>query len=134
MGTTGSPPHERFHGEKCGTPLVPFGESVMYLPMKIVRRDKGDSAKKLGIWLGVIARTQEILIGTEVGVVKCRTVTRLPDDEKWNARQVLRVRGRPWAPIHGGTEKKIFVAIDSSGNGIQVDDDEDKYRRRGHGS
>ena len=81
-GDDGKSPHERLHGEKCTTPLVPFGEPVMYLPMRTVRRDKGDVAKKPGIWLGIIARTQEVLIGTEDGVVKCRTVTRLPDEEK----------------------------------------------------
>ena len=68
------------------TPLVPFGESVFYLPLKIVKRDKGDVAQRPGIWLGVIARTQETLIGTDVGVVKCRTVTRLPDNERWNVQ------------------------------------------------
>ena len=81
-GDDGKSPHERLHGEKCTTPLVPFRESVLYLPMKTMRRDKGDAAKKQGIWLGIIARTQEVLIGIEDGVVKCRTMTRLPDEEK----------------------------------------------------
>ena len=35
-GDDGKSPHERIHGEKCATPLVPFGESVLYLPMTIV--------------------------------------------------------------------------------------------------
>lgn len=125
-GDDGKSPHERLHGERCGTPLVPFGESIMYLPMKTTRRDKGNIAKRPGIWLGVIARTQEVLVGTEAGVATCRTVTRLLDDEKWNARQVLRMRGRPWEPVHGRAERKILVAIDSNGNGVQVEDDEHK--------
>lgn len=64
-GDGGKSPHERLHGDKCTTPLVPFGESVFYLPLKTMKRDKGDVAKRPGIWLGIIARTQETLIGTE---------------------------------------------------------------------
>ena len=124
-GDDGKSPHERIHGERCTTPLVPFGKSVLYLPMKIVRRDKGDTAKKPGIWLGIIARTQEVLIGTEVGVAKCRIVTRLPDNEKWNAKQVMRMRGELWEPIHGKTDRRIPVAIDPQGDGVQAEDSED---------
>ena len=65
-GDDGKSPHERLHGERCTTPLVPFGESVLYLPMKTVRRDKGDTAKRPGIWLGIIARTQETLVKVDM--------------------------------------------------------------------
>ena len=57
-------------------------------------------------------------------MVKCRTVTRLPYDEKWNAKQVLRMRGKPWEPIHGKKDRRIPVAIDLQGNGVQADEDE----------
>ena len=81
-GDDGLSPHERLHGAKCLTPLVPFGETVLYPPLKTVRRDKGDVAKRTGTWLGIIARTQEVIIGTEHGVVKRKTVTRLSDSER----------------------------------------------------
>ena len=122
-GDDGKSPHERLNGEKCTTPLVPFGESVMYLPLKTVRRDKGDVAKKPGIWLGIIARTQEVLIGTERGVIKCRTVTRLSDEERWNGKQTLKVKGTPWEPVPGRADRRIPVAIDNGGNAIQPTDD-----------
>lgn len=84
-GDDGRSPYERLHGEKCVTPLVPFGEAVLYLPMKTVRRDKGDGAKRPRLWLGIINRTQEVIIGTKQGVRKCRIVIRLADDEEWDA-------------------------------------------------
>lgn len=92
-GGDGLPPHERLHGEKCLTPLVPFGERVLYLPFKTVRRDKGDVAKRAGTWMGVISMTQEVIIGIEHGVIKCKIVARLPDNEKWDAQQIARLHG-----------------------------------------
>ena len=53
----GKTPYERIGHETCKVPLVLFGESVMYLPMKTTRGSKGTPAKKPGIWLGVIERT-----------------------------------------------------------------------------
>ena len=125
-GDDGVSPHERIHGEKCLTPLLPFGENVMYLPMKIPKGDKGDVAKKLGVWLEVLARTQETIIGTCHGVVKCRIVSRLSDEEKWGARQITGLRGTPWEPVPGKGDKRIPVAIDSQGSGVQVTDDQDE--------
>ena len=116
-------PYERVNGEKCTTSLVPFGESVMYLALKTVRRDKGDVAKKPGIWLGIIARTQEVLISTERGVIKCRIVTRLPDKERWNGKQTLRVIGTSWELVPGRADRRIPVVIDNGGNVVQPSDD-----------
>ena len=69
--------HQRLRKEDCVTPLVPFGETVMYLPSQIVHRNKGMPAKRTGVWLGISERTEEVLIGTKRGVVNCRTVERL---------------------------------------------------------
>ena len=125
-GDDGKSPDERLYGEKCVTPLVQFGESLFYLPLKTMKRDKkGDVAQRPGIWLGVIARTQETLIGTDVGVVKCRTVNRLPDNERWNAKQVLCMKGAPWEPVPGKADRRVPVAIDSRGNGVQPTDEDE---------
>ena len=45
-GDDGRTPFERIMHEKCIVPLVPFGEIVLYLPPKTVRRNKGDVAKR----------------------------------------------------------------------------------------
>lgn len=44
-GDDGKSAYERLHGEKCVTPLVPFGESILYLPMRIVRKGQRRSGK-----------------------------------------------------------------------------------------
>ena len=70
-GDDGRKPFERIRREKCNVPLVPFGEIVLYLQPKTVRRNKGDPAKREGVWLGTIDRSEESIVGTEHGVVKC---------------------------------------------------------------
>ena len=34
--------------------------------------------------IGVNARTEEVLVGTTKGVVKCRTVRRFPEEQRWD--------------------------------------------------
>ena len=112
------------------TPLVPFGETVLYLPLKVVRRSKGDTAMKYGIWLGVIERTEEVLIGTRQGVVKCRTVTRLPDGEKWRADVIESMKGLPWEPVPGRQSATIPVAIQENGDVIADEAEAKQMQRR----
>ena len=64
------------------------------------------------------------------GIIKCRTITRLPNDEKWNAQQVLRVKGVPWEPVPGRTDRRVPVAIDRRGNGIQPEDGDDEIQEQ----
>ena len=70
-GDDGKTAYERIRKETCKVPVVPFGEIVMYLPMKTASHSKGKFAKKMGVWIGTIERTEETLIGTLNGVVKC---------------------------------------------------------------
>ena len=71
--------------------------------------------KKLGVWLGTIERTDETLIGTTMGVVKCRTVSRLTEDERWDRRLTLSMRGVPWEPVPGRQSQHIPVEIGQDG-------------------
>lgn len=82
-------------------PVVRFGEAVLFLPLKIASGSKGGPPKKLGFWLGTIERTEETSIGTTRGVIKCRTVSRLSDDDKWNGDLVNNMMGVPWQQVPG---------------------------------
>ena len=62
IGDDGKTPYERIRQERCEVPLVPFGELVMYLPMKTATSSKGEPAKKPGLWLGIIERTEESIM------------------------------------------------------------------------
>ena len=97
-GKDGKTSHERIRGRACNKPLAIFGEKVLYLPLKSVetKATKDEPKMKYGICLGIIDRTEEVLIGTERGVVKCRTVKRLPENQKWDAELVSKMQGVVW--------------------------------------
>lgn len=105
----------------------------MYLQLKTVRRDKGDGAKKFGVWLGIIARTQEALIGTERGAIKSQIVTRSSEEESWDAKPAMNMKGSTWEPVPGRTDRRIQVAIDNGGNAIQPMDDLDNEHDKREG-
>ena len=44
---------------------------------------------KVGVWLGIELRSSEAIIGTPAGVVKTRTIRLLPEEQKWNADDIL---------------------------------------------
>ena len=76
IGDDGGIAYERIRGERCAVPVMPFGETIMYLPLRTAKHSKGEAMKRTGIWLGTIERTEETLVGTTRGVIKCRTVIR----------------------------------------------------------
>lgn len=92
-GEDGKTAFERIRQESCVVPVVPFGEIVMYLPLKTARNSKGDQAKKIGVWPGAIERIEEVIIVTQRGVIKCRTITRLAEGEQWNANTIEEMQG-----------------------------------------
>ena len=103
VGDDGRTPYERIRKEDCVTPLVPFGETVMYLPFNIAHRNTGVFAKRAGVWLGISEGIEEVLIGTKQGVVKCRIVERLGEEERWSRHNILTMCGTPW----GANTRKI---------------------------
>ena len=56
--------------------MAEFGESVLYLPLDRKSRPIPAPEAKFqeGIWLGLDQRTEEVIIGTPSGIVKCRSV------------------------------------------------------------
>ena len=75
----------------------------MYLPMKTVKESKGTHARRPGIWLGVIERTEDAIIVTPNGVVKCRTLSRVAEGDQWNRELILSVRGHAVGTNSGQT-------------------------------
>ena len=115
--------YERIWRESCQVPLIPSGQNAMYLPMKTATSSKGEPATRCGIWLGIIERTEEIIIGTTEGVVKCRTISRLANGNQWDKDLLLNMKGLPWEPIPGKQNMHIPVELH--------DDGEDPERDRG---
>jgi hypothetical protein len=89
--------YERSKGKKSRLEGLEFGEQVMWR-----RKPVGNNLAKLsvmwdfGTYLGVKGSTGEIIIGTEGGVWRTRTVRRRPEEFRWNAAEVDKVKGVPW--------------------------------------
>ena len=146
QGSDGRTAYERIRHERCKTPVVPFGEVVMYLPLRTATHSKGQPARKLGLWLGTIERIEETIIGTMTGVVKCRTIRRLAEDDKWNPELVLKMQGLPWPPVPNKSGQHIPVEINSRGEAVDeaeeneeppkesaaMDEEELEYQRKVH--
>ena len=64
-----------------------------------------------GIWLGVMGRTGESIIGTPQGVVKAFTVKRRPVEERWSLDDIHNMRGTPGKPNPDANDQRIPVRI-----------------------
>ena len=51
----------------------------------------------------------ENLVGTEKGVIKCRTVRRMPEEQRWNKELVPNMKGSPWEPVPGVRGEHVLV-------------------------
>ena len=118
VGEDGRTFYERIRIEDCVILLMFFGETVVYLQLKTVHKNKGMPSKRVGVWIGVSERIEEILIGIRNGVVKCRIVERLGDKERWNKDIVLGMAGIPWEPVPEKNDQHIPVDIAEDGENM----------------
>ena len=84
-----------------GTPYVSllcmFGESVFGLiPDHEVRAAKLTNRWISGSWWRRDASSDEHLVGTKHGLLKCRSVRRKPPGEQWSRRETIEARGTKW--------------------------------------
>ena len=79
------------------SPLCMFGESVFALiPDHEVRAAKLTNRWISGCWWGRDASSDEHLVGTKHGLLKCRSVRRKPLGEQWSRRETIEARGTKW--------------------------------------
>ena len=74
-----------------------FGESVFALiPDHEVRAAKLTNGWISGCWWGRDASSDEHLVWTKHGLLKCRSVRRKPPGEQWSRRETVEARGTKW--------------------------------------
>ena len=100
MGADGLTPFERARGRRTGKLLCMFGETVFYKPV-IAGRSKAAKIKEKfvdGIFLGLVQRTGEIIVGTIDGRAECcRDFRRRSPDKRWSRDLVFGIKALPWA-------------------------------------
>lgn len=107
VGADGMTSYERLTGRKWRRPVVEFGEVVM---AKLVTKARSKGKTKTqknkllprsvaGVWVGQMTRTGEHIVILENGdAMRCRTVKRVPIEDRWNADKVFSVIGTPRLP------------------------------------
>ena len=94
------------------SPLCMFGGSVFALiPDHEVRAAKLTNRWISGCWWGRDASSDEHVVGTKHGSLKCRPVRRKPPGEQWSRRATVEARGTKW---------KFDVEMDSGISGPPV--------------
>ena len=74
-----------------------FGETVFALiPDHEVRAAKLTNRWISGYWWRRDASSDEHLVGTKHGLLKCRSVRRKPLGEQWSRRETVEARGTKW--------------------------------------
>jgi hypothetical protein len=65
-----------------------------------------------GVFLGFRSQSGEVIVGTEDGVMKTRTVRRKPEEERWHEENLKMVGGVPWRPSPGDDEGAAISTSD----------------------
>ena len=100
---TGKTPCAKLFCKQYRPPLLMFAEAV-------IARRLGAQINKLehqwieGLWVGRDGSTDEHLIASGGGIVRCRAVKRMTEDRRWLAARFGSFHWTPWAPsaIHWG--------------------------------
>ena len=79
------------------------------------------------MWLGFIDHTNEHLIGTPKGVLKCRAIRRHDASEQFDARMIEDLKGTPWKPVPGRESLKVPTNIEENGNILDDDGNVEGY-------
>lgn len=106
----GKTPYEFLHGKAPGLRLIELGKKIMWhVPKKL--RVKLDLWWRIGISLGPSQSSNECFIGLPNGnAVRTRSVNRVVQSGKWNAKMILGVKGKHTV-IHQDLD---FEAVEAS--------------------
>ena len=114
VGRDGKTPFERLRGKQSRLIGLEFGEKVNFMRTAVgVRMAKLDSLWSDGVFLGYRSVSGEIVVGTEIGVFKTRTVQRKAYEHRWHEQNMDTVGGVPWrASTSADGEEGIMPAVD----------------------
>ena len=114
MDRDGKTPFERLRGKQSRLIGLEFGEKVNFRRTAVgVRMAKLDSLWSDGVFLGYRSVSGEIVVGTESGVFKTRTVQHKAYEHRWHKQNMDMVGGVPWrASTSADGEEGIMPAVD----------------------
>ena len=88
----GATAHEAVGGKHCKTPICPFGENIQWKKQSEgTNSTKAESEWYDGVFLGVRPISGECIVGSSNGVVYCRTVRRVQNDDMWSMHSIRKI-------------------------------------------
>ena len=112
IGRDGKTPLQRLHGRRDNTPILEFGEKILYVPAKPARGGKCEPRFHPGVFVGMLNSSSEAVVVTEQALaIKTRSanIRRVPESERWDAGRILRMRATLWSPDGSDTAFDIQV-------------------------
>ena len=99
--------YERLRGKRSNRETLEFGEKVHFL-MQGARGSVGkiNSAWMEGVYLGMREESTEHIIHTSEGIVRARSIRRVPIEDRWNAEGILAIAATPWNTRPSKEEKE----------------------------
>ena len=109
IGSDGRTAYERIKGRKSNRSMVPFGECLWWMPLRPQSREPTnlDPRVEEGCFMGIREVSDEALIMTPQGLVKCRDVRRRPEPERWSDVLLKKIVGTPCEPNPGSQDMRI---------------------------
>ena len=106
----GRTPFQYATGARYDSPLCEFGESIFGLiPDANVWAAKLSNRWVRGVWWGRDPASDEHLVGTKFGVLKCRSLRRRPPHEQWSQDDTREAKHAKW----DFDPSRTYVAIES---------------------
>ena len=95
-------------GRRSRTPLLPFGEVIMFkIPKTNKRIGSFEDRWEKGIWAGVESRSGEHIVATAEGIFKVSTIKRRPADQRWSLEMLQNIAGSLQEPTPGSGMRRI---------------------------
>ena len=107
IGSDGKMPLQRLHGRRDSTPILKFGEKILYMPAKPARGGKWEPRFHPGVFVGTLNSSSGLAIKT-----RAANVRRLPESESWDTDRILGMRAVAWSPDDGDNTFDIQVGME----------------------
>ena len=119
-GRDGKTPHQLLKGKHIHRPLYQLGEKLRFHPLGLIKgRGKLDSKMIEGIYLGSSRKSAEYYMGTPDGVLRARTVFRVPLEERYDEVALGTFRGMPWnLKPHEDAAEQVMPEAEESGDQV----------------
>ena len=122
IGRDGKTPLQRRHGRRDNTPILEFGEKILYMMPNQREEESGAAVPPRNVcWHNssseaVVVTEQELAIKT-----RSANIRRVPESERWDADSILRVRATPLSPDGSDHVSDIRVGMERPAEMVHPD-------------